>query len=113
MCLSDDLSLVIILTQYLQVVFEPITNVLYWRYRGLRIANPVFSFLQWYSFKYVRAVQFYFILFFLFIFFFFRSLRGAVLRFLRAIAPSVVILNLKDTCQFPFVYQAVFICDCS
>ena len=100
--MSDDLSLVIILTQYLQVVFEPITNVLYWCHRGFRIANPVFSCLQWYSFKYVRTVQF-----------FFRGLRGAVLRFLRAIAPSVIILNLKDTCQFPFVYQAVFICDCS
>ena len=60
MCMSDDLSLVIILTQYLQVVFEPITNVLYWCHRGFRIVNPVFSCLQWYSFKYVRTVQFFF-----------------------------------------------------
>ena len=89
MCLSDQLSLVIVLTKYSQVVLEPIINVLYWCHQGFGIANPVFLACDGIHLNMLGQYNF------------FRSLRGTVLRFLRVIAPSVIILNLEDTCQFP------------
>ena len=65
-----------ILTRYLKVVLEPIPYVLYWRHRGFWNCKSRFLARDGMHFNTLGQYKF------------FRSLRGAVLRCLRAIAPS-------------------------
>lgn len=76
---QDDLSFnseVRILTQYLQVVLEPIPYVLYWRHRGFWNCKSRFLARDGIHLNKLGQYKFY------------RSLRGAVLRCLQATVPA-------------------------